>query len=237
MQTSTTDRLVQGYINPLAFHAVEEPWVTLDRARTADEGEVLRYLVEPDLDASKEAIVERFLQISIEGSNRIVMAPTGVLQSLIWPLRYAKGSYALGNFIGAMALCGMVCEMAAIFMFEANDAHQGITRNGRLVTESFKKYFAGNGFQRAGQAERIKVLAAMGIVKNGIREKLHHVRSVRNRHLHLRPDQKGHLAKDKVKCYLATIEIVIHALGLGIKDGKITLRPEVYAWLDEHGHG
>lgn len=229
------DRLIIGFINPLAFLAVEEPWKGSQNMQPASEEDVLRHLVAPDLDASKDEIISRFLRISTEGSNRIAAAPIGVLQSLILPLRHAKGSYALGNYIGTMALCGMVCEMATIFIFESNDAYHAITRNGKQVREQFKNYFEKDGFAKAGQAERIKALAAMGIITPDIREKLHLVRTVRRRHLHFMPGQGGVAEQDALKCYMPTVEIVIYALGLRMADGKLAVRPEVLAWLGERG--
>lgn len=230
------DVLVQGYINPLAFFAVEEPWTQLPNHNSVSEEDLRRFLVQPRLDSSLDAIVRRYLEISQEGPNRIIMAPTGVLQQLIWPLRYAKGSYALGNYLGALALCGTVCEMSTVFMFECYNLYWGPRNKGKIIKPQYAKWFAEGRFIKERQVDRVKFLTTLGLVTPEIRPLLDQVRQARARHLHIEPDSES-IASDAVTAYLNTVRVVTYALGLAIKDGKVALRPEVYAWIDAHADG
>jgi hypothetical protein len=232
MADETPDRLIEGYINPLAFHEVEEPRTLLPDREPVQDADVLRYLVEPHLDASSDEIIKRLLAISEEGKDRIFIAPRGVLQMLVWPLRYVKGSYALGNYLGTIALCSTVCEMSAIFIFDASNAYWAPKRKCQKIKPEFAKYFKGDAFQKMTQFERVQFLAKAKLITPDIKALFDRVRKIRNRHLHVDASAAATAAEDAIDCFLATVQIVKHALGLGIKDGKTTLRPEVYTWLD-----
>ena len=233
MTESTPEyRRVHGYINPLAFHEVEEPWILLPDHKPVCEADLLRYLVQPNFDASLESIVARYLEISREENDRIFVAPTGILRMLAWPLRYAKGSYALGNFIATLALCGTASEMATILMFEAHNLYWGEpAKKGKLIGEN-AKYYAHDGFVKARQVDRVHFLLRLKIITTEVKGQFDLIRQARRRHLHLRPASRDVAAKDAVVSYLAAVKIVNYALGLGTRDGKLTLRPEIIAWLD-----
>jgi hypothetical protein len=147
----------------LAFTEVEEPWTLLGKEAVTDD-ELRRYLCEPGLDYSLDAIVGRFKEISVEGNDRIFMSPEGILGKIIWPLRHSKASYALGNYLGAIALCGMVAEMAALLCFESFVEHSGIRSKRSKPAPKFKKHFEPKKFERYRQTERIKALDEMGLV-------------------------------------------------------------------------
>jgi hypothetical protein len=231
--TLDEDHLVTGFLNPLAFFAVEEPWTQLPDHHPVTEDDLRQFLVEPHLDNSLDAIVRRYLEISQEGNGRIFMAPNGVLQQLIWPLRYAKGSYALGNYLGTLALCGTVCEMCTVFMFECYNLYWGPQNKNKKVKPQYAKWFVEGHFVKERQVDRVKFLTTLGLVTPEIKLLLDQVRRARSKHLHVEPGSES-VAKDAVTTYLNTVRVVNHALGLGIKDGKVTLRPEVHAWIDAH---
>jgi hypothetical protein len=227
----SNDRLLEGYINPLAFHEVEEPWTTLHPDKPVKCDDVLQYLVDPRSDCSVDAIVSRYLEISKENGNRIVAAPKGVLEMLIWPLRYAKGSYALANYLGSLALCGTACEMGAIFIYEAYVAF--LAHEGRYLNRK-SKYAKPQSFVGAKQFERVLFLLDLKLITPAVKDDFDIVRLARNRHLHLQPALRETIAQDAARAFLAAIRAIKHVLGFDIRDGKIVLRPEVYAWLDAH---
>jgi len=228
--------LVPGYINPLAFTEVEEPWTLLGKEAVTDD-ELRRYLCEPGLDYSLDAIVGRFKEISVEGNDRIFMSPEGILGKIIWPLRHSKASYALGNYLGAIALCGMVAEMAALLCFESFVEHSGIRSKRSKPAPKFKKHFEPKKFERYRQTERIKALDEMGLVPAEAKAWFHEVRVIRNRHLHLMSQSVGDAAKDAVSAFLAAVKVVKFVLGLGIaEDGRLALRPEILTWMEVQGH-
>ena len=63
-----------------------------------------------------------------------------LLEKLVWPLRHAKGSYALGTHLGCIALCGMVGEMVAILLWDISKvALQGHTMTDVIDRETFNR--------------------------------------------------------------------------------------------------
>jgi hypothetical protein len=227
---SEDENLIPGFVNPLAFHEVEEPWASLEHQEVTDE-DLRRYLCQPGLDFALDAIVGRYKEISIEENDRIFVSPVGILQKLIWPLRYAKGSYALGNFLGTIALCGMVMEMTALLIFEAFDAYHGIRAGRKTLDAKFQGYFREDAFERLGQGERVRLLLRLGLIDKDVKQRFDTVRNVRNRHLHLMSHPLRRVEKDAVNVFIDTVRTVKYALGLDVKESRLALRPEILAWL------
>lgn len=236
MSDAKRNLMVPGYVNPLAFTEVEEPWVSQGKDSVTEE-QLRRYLCEPGIDHGLDAILKRFKEISIEGDDRLFTVPEGILNKIIWPLRHSKASYSLGNYLGAIALCGMVAEMATLLWFEAIAEHLGVRSGRAKPVAKFKSHFEPGAFERLGQAERIKVLYGMDLIPEEVKEWLHEVRLIRKRHLHLMSHGTEGAAKDAVRAFLASVKVVKFVLGLGIaKDGKLTLNPQIIAWMESQGH-
>ncbi len=228
---------VDGYINPLAFIEAEPPWNELPNHTPPTEHDLLAYLCQPEIDSSLDAIITRYLEISKERNDRIFMAPTGIIAKLVWPLRHAKASYALGNYLGTIALCGMAMEMSALLIFEAFDVHNGISKHKRRVSSALAPYFKGNNkFEREGQQRRVEILFELQLIDQPIKEKFDLVRDIRRRHLHLMSQPLDRIQTDAVKAFLATVQGVKYCLGLDVREGKVALRPEIHSWLESKGY-
>jgi hypothetical protein len=93
---------IQMFVNPLAF-------LDIDRNETIKAEHVLNFLCTPDSRRSVEDMVQLYKKVSVENLT-LFAAPAQalLLERLIWPLRQAKGSFMLRNFLGTIALCGMV---------------------------------------------------------------------------------------------------------------------------------
>ena len=128
------DKTFEVFLNPLAFLEVDEPWATDEAGPDADS--ILRMLCTPGLDSAVPSVTQRYREISTE-SVRLFAAPNdqGILEKLVWPLRHAKAGYMIGNYLGTIALCGMVAEMAAILFFEIAE----LEVDGKPLDESAQK--------------------------------------------------------------------------------------------------
>lgn len=71
----STDRLIPGWVNPLAFLEVDEAWASITKATPTIES-VLRFLCPADEPLDLEKIVARYRQISTE-PVRLLLAPAG----------------------------------------------------------------------------------------------------------------------------------------------------------------
>lgn len=70
--------------------------------------QLLDYLFAPNLEKGSKAFVLRYREITTDDTLFLAPAEPNILEKLVWPPRHAKSSYALGNHIGCIALCGMV---------------------------------------------------------------------------------------------------------------------------------
>lgn len=108
--------VLPAWINPLQcpefdLQAADSPTPGADR--------LLDYLFAPEDDRSPDAFVLRYREIAaVPGTLFIAPKEPTILEKLIWPLRHAKGCYALANCLGCIALCGMVGEMVAILLWD-----------------------------------------------------------------------------------------------------------------------
>src|SRR3972149_4477545 len=116
------ERLIQAWINPLALLEVDEPWASIEDSGPSLEA-IVAFLCPPGTPADIESLVRRYKQISTE-PVRLSVAPAEqrILDKLVWPLRHAKASYMVGNYLAVIALCGMVADMVAILLWELSEA-------------------------------------------------------------------------------------------------------------------
>jgi len=65
MSEKSDDKLVNAFINPLAFIEVDEPWAThLDKTTIPEN--ILEYMCTPGVNSKGEGFVERYKEISRE---------------------------------------------------------------------------------------------------------------------------------------------------------------------------
>lgn len=227
----TTDRLISGWVNPLAFLEVDEPWASMAKAPPTIES-VLRFLCPADEPLDLEAIVARYRQIGTE-PVRLFLAPAErrVLDKLVWPLRHAKASYMVGNYLAAIALCGMVAEMVAILLWEIADPQI----NARPMTKEDERALFGSQFEKLGQERRVGVLSAYGIAAPESQEHFDTIRLARRRYLHLWSQDHDQLPTDAVRCFHAAVSLVVAAIGQDNRDGKLVLNPRFALYLERQG--
>lgn len=117
---------MSGFINPLNFIAVKALGSS-ERNPALDGTSILRDITYPDyLPEDLMPLHHRYVEVTAEEITQnppgVLIAPDdkGLLGKVVWPLRQAKALYVLGNYIGTIALCGMVAEMTTILLFELN---------------------------------------------------------------------------------------------------------------------
>lgn len=223
------DQLISVQVNPLTFLKVDEPWSKFDNSGVSAD-DVLAYLCTPEVAADVDAIISRYKMVSVE-NPRIFAAPVDdrILSKLIWPLKHAKSSYSLGNYIGAIALCGMVSEMVAIMLF---DLHS-FKVNGHEMDIKTQKSVFGSEFEKLGQERRVSILFSYGLISSEIKTLYDKVREIRRKYLHFWSQSNEGIETDAVDCFVSTVKIVVDGLGLSVVDGRLILRPEIISRLKE----
>ncbi len=227
----SADRLISGWVNPLAFLEVDEPWASVTKATPTFEA-VVRFLCPADHGTDLEKIVARYREISTE-PGRLIFAPAEqrLLDKLVWPLRHAKASYMVGNYLATLALCGMVGEMVAILLWEIADRQL----NARVMTEEDEKAIFGAEFERLGQERRVALLAAYNIITVDARQHFDRIRLARRRYLHLWSEDHEKLPSDAVACFQAAVSLVVTAIGHDVRGGKLVLNARLAQYLERKG--
>jgi hypothetical protein len=225
------DKLIKVYLNPLQFTEVDEPWSTFLNQEVSAQS-VLDFMCTPGVGSALESILSRYKAISIE-KRRLFAAPNEqrILDKLIWPLHNAKAGYMCGNYLGVIALCGMVAEMLAIFLFEIN--RFGL--NKRIMAVEDQRAVFGSNFEKLGQDRRVNILHSFGVIDGEMKRKFDDIRNIRKRYLHLWSQDHESLPADAVKCFESAVLLVVFSIGQDIRDGKLLLNDKIFKYLEKRG--
>ena len=114
-------KLFKVWLNPLQLIDVDEPWSRVSEKELKPE-DLIKFLCTPGIECDEKGLIQRYQEISQE-KKRLFAAPAEerILEKLVWPLRHAKASYMVGNYLGTISLSGMVSEMVAMLFFEMSD--------------------------------------------------------------------------------------------------------------------
>ena len=217
-------RKVPVWINPL------DPFVG-NKAPSAEE--VLQFMCTPTVPADAGSLLERYKEITAEQPQLFAPpADARVLNQLIWPLRHAKACYVVGNYLGTIALAGIVAEMTALLIFELIDNK---SFNSGPWSEDLEERMFGRTFEDLGQERRLDVLAAYGVPKELI-DALQNIRGTRRKHLHLaqQVDPKA-AARDARIMFRDAVTVVAAAIGQNIQDGQLVLTAQMMRYLERIG--
>jgi hypothetical protein len=114
-------RLMNAVINPSYFLDLDVP-APPGQGERPTLASVLGFLCPGDGGADLSLLSKRYNEISPEPVRLVaVPAEQRILDKLAWPLRHAKASYMVGNYLAVIALCGMVAEMVALLIWEVSD--------------------------------------------------------------------------------------------------------------------
>ncbi len=151
-----------GWVNPLALLEVDEPWASIMKTTPTCET-LLKFLCPADEPLDLNNLISRYRQISAE-PVRLSLAPAErrVLDKLVWPLRHAKASYMVGNYLATIALSGMIAEMVSILHWKMAESEI----NGRKMTTEDEKALFGSSFEKMGQERRVNILSTYGLINS-----------------------------------------------------------------------
>lgn len=225
---SEDPQTIPVFLRPLALLELGEGLPSQDLGEFDAEA-VLRFLCEPGVGHSVEDIKARNEVISREERQVFaVPAVDQILRRLVWPLRHAKGSFLVGNYLGTIALCGLVAEMLALLLRDMSH----LSLNGKPMTVNDERRLFGSSFEKLGQERRVGVLHAYGIIDDETQSAFDAVRSIRRRYLHFLGTPDDDIVPDATNCYVNTVDLTMKIIAeQGFQEGRILLRRQVLDYM------
>ena len=220
------------FINPLSF--VEANGYVHGRAQKKPTyEEVLRYLCGAAFPHDLDTLLARYETLSKKEQARFDITPVvrEFTEGLVWPLHHAKASYLLGNYLGTIAVCGMVCEMLAMLLYEMHPFFV----DGKPISRSGEEKVFGGKFQDLPQKRRVGILHTFGLMKDEIKGRFDSVRDTRNKYLHPAPNAEYASQADAEDVYVSTLFLLVKVTGYTIRSGKICFAPQFLKWLRRRG--
>jgi hypothetical protein len=193
---------------------------------------LLEFLCTPDIGSDAENILRRFQTIS-QNSPQLAIVPhePSVLERFYWPLRNAKASFVLGNYLSTIALCGFVAEMVAIFLLEDAEQNESQGHSIDLKVQHLSKDQIGS----MRQVERVKLLFKNRVISEEMKDAYTRVRKIRRQSLHYFSDAHKDLSRDAVEAFSNAANIVQMATVQTVQDGGLILAPALIRLLSREG--
>ena len=214
---SDDQMLMKVWLRPLVFPEVEFLGQT-----GPDPESLLKFLCTPGTQSDTSSLTQSYRQIS--GSDELVIVPAEnrILHKLVWPLRYAKSSYIVGNYLGTVSLCGLVAEMVAILRY--------------TIADEAIKTISDHEYQKCGQKCRILLLKRLNLIDADTKTLFDAIREMRRKFLHNLFVDDESLKNDALLCYKNASKLLIFLLSpMHIQDGRALFNPELIEYLRKQG--
>ena len=219
----------QVFIGPLRMAGFPLfPFLSQSQDEPLDPHDVLRGLCSDQSEDFLEEMLGRHNQLSTrELQMSAVPGDKRILEKLVWPLRSAKQNVTLGHYLACISLCGMVCEMAAIFVFDLANA----SLVGKGSGAAGRGQVSGKQFEKFGQERRLKILAKQGTRLNQLVKDAHSVRRIRREYLHFLGKDYVRIQDDAEDAYKAAFRVVSALLALPVEKGRILVPSHLLKYL------
>ncbi len=216
--------MMQIWVNPLAFPKLDGLPPAIEPRDDATAEEILEFLAGAEVANDIPAMVKRYREITAAAPRLFaVPAEPRILEKLVWPIRQAKASYVIGNYLATIALCGMVSEMVAILLFETAN----IQMNNVPMDDKAQVALYGSTFEKLRQERRTKVLRCYGGITEEQEKAFDELRGTRTKYLHLWSKSHDSLPEDALKAFAAATKVVVAVIGAGAGPGGKLVITEV----------
>lgn len=216
--------LTKGYVNPLYFPLPED--------RSKHETIAINFfdfvLQEGNRSKRLKHFIERHDKVSgVSQKLKFIPSTSDITEKIIFPLKHAYADFLVGNFLGTIALSGMISEMIAILQFELNR----FQIQGRDMTEADQAKLFGSKFEKLGQERRIKILEAYGVISNKLYEGMIEIKDVRRKYLHFWSHSHSNLEEDSLRVLSSAVDITMETFLQEFEDGGIKMKPELISYI------
>jgi hypothetical protein len=224
---------MEGFFNPLAYPEVDLAGRGVSYPPPTPES-TLRFLCLPQSPSDLQSLLARYAQIAQVDRNRLHAVPSTpvIMNRLIWPLRQAKGCFMVENYLGTIALCGVVAEMISILMVDMRP----VRVYGKVLDRKDQKAIFGRALDKLGQEARTRILHHLGHFPGDINAHFDRIRNARRKYLHAFDYDEKQLPADALAAYDSALTILVELIGQEVKDNQIlVLNPSFQRYLHRKG--
>ncbi len=206
------------------------PQQVFARAEGTDQ---IRSLIEYVLDLQPEGLTEaaigRFAEISPQELYLpVVPDEQRLVQRLLRPLKSSKRLYCLGEFLGTIALAGLVGETLAMLAFRMRK----IQLDGKALDGNQEQQLFGKEFDKLDQSRRIEILDCFGVINAQQKQQFSDLRGTRNKYLHLWEVDDSQIQGDARKSFLHAMRIFKEISNINVDlSGAFTMNPALLEYV------
>lgn len=155
-----------------------------------------------------------------------------IAEKIAEPLNNIVTSYSIGNYLGTIAICGMLSEMSILLLYDIICyLHDN---NHKKFNENPVKY---EEFEKLGQAKREKEIKKF-IANQKIIEISKSLRNIRRKYLHFFKIDYKDIQSDALKAFDYIIQMLKIITGLSLNSttpGEISLHPDFRLYIRQFG--
>ena len=178
-----------------------------------------------------EAILKRYAKISGADYNIPIVPHTDEIHKNInLPLISARKLFSIGEFTAVIGLCGIVSEMLAMLIWEANKNKVKIKE--KEISQDDEESLFGRDMESQYQARRIKILHTLGMIDDETKAGLNKVSEIRKRYLHYwDTSKKLNPESDAEECFKAVFSIFKKTLDLKFTHNSVSFNNSILNYL------
>ncbi|MFA6474228.1 MAG: hypothetical protein WCV85_05080 [Patescibacteria group bacterium] len=174
-------------------------------------------------------ILDRYVEATtIETHQGIVSAHPEISKYLVDPLVSAKRNFCLGDYLSCIAVCGVVGEMLAIFLWKTSS----VTFKNHPITEEEEALLFQRTFERLMHERRLGVLKAFNRIPPEQQKKFSDIQGVRRSYLHFWARKPRNEKADALLVFRSAMSLFKQIVGVKLHDaGSIDLPPALQKYL------
>lgn len=217
------DKMVASFA-PFSFgrFSSEKQSGTFDRSvKEIELFDILNFITKPEkycteqindnnkvITLNNNVYANRLEELHTDDEFMFIPYEKNLFEKIVWPLKNAKLLYMLNSHIGTISLCGLICEMMVLLIYEIY-----LIKNSALKIDDKIK-----SFEKVSQSERIKKLQHIKIYED-ILDDFSYIRKVRNDYIHGFYIEYNNIKNDAKNVYMRTHKI-LHSFVKPTSDNK-----------------
>ena len=209
------------FLKPLTIAEWEPDFPSSKSSQEPESILFLTSLCSLDTFSDISSCKQRYLELSKFDQDLFVsVEETEIKKNLFDPLHQAKTNYTLGNYVGSIALSGIVAEKLAILIYI-------MSKPSPEKLERFNEKYH--------QEKRVNVLRSSNLIGEDSVRDFCFIREARRSSLHHWRSPGELVAERAAQAHAAATPLVGAATNFDIVNGSLTMNPTLWKYLEDKG--